>query len=147
MNDGSSIVLYQTILELIKNKGISLPRFIWSMFTLCLGGPIVGVFFGIAFYLWLKKTPKIDKLVVSITFINAFLLFFVCEFYSWNVSGILAVVFSSLILSYKAKLLIIEENVLEGLEIVWSFVNFILESVLFLLTGIIMGKEILLIVN
>jgi NhaP-type Na+/H+ or K+/H+ antiporter len=113
------------------------------MFTLCLGGPIVGLIFGIVFYFWLKKTPKIDKLVVSITFINAFLLFFVCEYYSWNISGILAVVFSSLILSYKAKLLIIEENVLEGLEIVWGFVHFCLESILFILTGIIMGKEII----
>lgn len=132
---------------MIKNKGISFPRFVWSMFTLCLGGPIVGVIFGIVFYLWLKKTPKIDKLVVSITFINAFLLFFVCEFYSWNISGILAVVFSSLILSYKAKLIIIEENVIEGLEIVWGFVHFCLESVLFILTGVIMGKEILTIMN
>ena len=147
LNDGSSIVLYQTILELIKRNGISAPRFIWSMFTLCLGGPIVGVVFGIIFYYWLKKTPKIDKLVVSITFINAFMLFFVCEFYSWNISGILAVVFSSLILSYKAKLLIIEENVLEGLESVWAFVHFCLESFLFILTGIIMGKEIISIMN
>ncbi len=51
-------------------------------------------------------------------------------------------VFSSLILSYKAKLLIIEENLLEGLETVWAFVHFCLESILFLLTGVIMGKEI-----
>lgn len=130
-------------MELIKRNGISTPRFIWSMFTLCLGGPIIGLVFGILFYLWLKKTPKIDILVVSITFINAFLLFFICEYYSWNISGILAVVFSSLILSYKAKLLIIEDNLLEGLETVWSFVHFCLESILFILTGIIMGKEIL----
>ncbi len=134
-------------MEIIKNKGISLPRFFWSMFTLCLGGPLLGVVFGILFYLWLKKTPKMDRLVVSITFINAFLLFFVCEYYSWNISGILAVVFSSLILSYKAKLLIIEENLLEGLETVWSFVHFCLESILFILTGVIMGKEILSIIN
>jgi NhaP-type Na+/H+ or K+/H+ antiporter len=117
------------------------------MFTLCLGGPFLGVVFGILFYLWLKKTPKMDRLVISITFINAFLLFFVCEYYSWNISGILAVVFSSLILSYKAKLLIIEENLLEGLETVWSFVHFCLESILFILTGVIMGKEILSIIN
>lgn len=147
LNDGSSIVLFQTILELIKRNGVSIPRFVWSMFTLCLGGPLLGIAFGVLFYLWLKKTPKIDTLVVSITFINAFLLFFVCEYYSWNISGILAVVFSSLILSYKAKLLIIEENLLEGLETVWSFVHFCLESFLFILTGIIMGKEITTILN
>ncbi len=96
------------------------------------------------FYYWMKYTPKIDILVVSITFVNAFLLFFICEFYSWNISGILAVVFSSLLLSYKAKLLVIEENLLKGLETVWGFIHFCLESILFLLTGIIMGNEFLL---
>jgi len=127
---------------LVKKTSISVFKFFFNVMTLCFGGPILGILIGLLFFYWIKRTPKINTLIVSITFINAFYLFFICEYYSWNISGILAVVFSSIILSYKSKLLIIEDNLLEGIETAWQFVHFCLESVLFILTGILMSNEI-----
>lgn len=88
---------------------------------MCLGGPLVGIISGMIFYYWMRNGIKEGVLMVTITFCNAFLLFFVCEYFSWNVSGILALVLSSIIISYKGKLLVIEDNVSEVLDKVWKF--------------------------
>lgn len=109
--------------------------------TLCIGGPLVGLIIGGLFYIWMRKSLKEGVLMVTLTFINAFLLFFLCEFLPWNVSGILALVLSSILISYKGKLLTIEDNMAEVLDKVWKFSQFISESILFVLTGIFIGFE------
>lgn len=79
--------------------------------------------------------------MVTITIINAFLLFFICEYFPWNVSGILALVLSAIILSYKGKLIVVMDNVSDVLDKVWKFAQFCSESILFILTGIFIGFE------
>lgn len=69
----------------------------------------------------MRNSLKEGILIVTITLCNAFLLFFVCEYFPWNVSGILALVLSSIIISYKGKLLVIGDNVSEVLDKVWKF--------------------------
>lgn len=81
-----------------------------DIITLCIGGPVIGLIVGGLFYIWMRKSIKDGVLIVTLTFVNAFLLFFLCEFLSWNVSGILALVLSSIVISYKGKMLAIEDN-------------------------------------
>ncbi len=72
--------------------------------TLCIGGPIVGIIVGFLFHYWIVKSSKDGITIVSITFINCFFLFYCCEYLRFNISGILAVVLSAIILSYKGKI-------------------------------------------
>ena len=64
----------------------------------------------------MRNTSKDGSVLVSITFINCFLVFFCCEFPSWNLSGILALVLSSIVISYKGKVTTIEDNLQEFLD-------------------------------
>lgn len=75
-----------------------------------------GIIVGFIFYFWMRNTSKDGSVLVSITFINCFLVFFCCEFPSWNLSGILALVLSSIVISYKGKVTTIEDNLQEFLD-------------------------------
>ena len=141
INDGASIVLFQTFMLLYENKPVSTFKIVLDLATLCIGGPIIGAIFGFIFYVWMQKVIKDGVLLVSITFINCFLLFFICEFLSWNVSGILALVAASVILSFKGKMQILAEELNEAVDTVWKFSQFVAESLLFIITGIFIGKE------
>lgn len=141
INDGVSIVLFQTFVMLYENQPVSKFRILLDLTTLCVGGPLIGALFGFIFYIWMQKVIKDGVLLVSITFINCFLLFFICEFLSWNVSGILALVAASIILSYKGKMSIVAEELHEVVDTVWKFAQFVGESLLFVITGVFIGKE------
>ena len=141
INDGVSIVLFQTFVMLYENKPVSSFKILLDLTTLCIGGPLIGVIFGFIFYIWMQKVIKDGVLLVSITFINCFLLFFICEFLRWNLSGILALVAASIILSYKGKMNIVAEELHEVVDTVWKFAQFVTESLLFVITGIFIGKE------
>ena len=141
INDGVSIVLFQTFVMLYEERPISSFKIFFDLITLCVGGPLIGALFGILFYIWMQKVIKDGVLLVSITFINCFLLFFICEFLSWNISGILALVAASIILSYKGKMKIVAEDLQEVVDIVWKFAQFVTESLLFVITGIFIGEE------
>ena len=141
INDGVSIVLFQTFVMLYENRPISKFRIFFDLITMCVGGPLLGFIFGFLFYMWMQKVIKDGVLLVSITFINCFLLFFICEFMSWNLSGILALVAASVILSYKGKMSIVAENLQEVVETVWKFAQFITESLLFVITGVFIGMQ------
>lgn len=141
INDGVSIVLFQTFVQLYEERPISKIKIIFDMTTLCIGGPLIGAISGFLFYIWMQKVIKDGVLLVSITFINCFLLFFICEFLSWNVSGILALVAASIILSFKGKMNILAEDLHEIVDTVWKFSQFVAESLLFVITGVFIGKE------
>ena len=92
LNDGTSVVLFQTFMKIYRKESVTGLSIIFDVITLCIGGPLIGLIVGGIFYIWMRKSVKEGVLIVTLTFVNAFLLFFICEFLSWNVSGILALV-------------------------------------------------------
>jgi NhaP-type Na+/H+ or K+/H+ antiporter len=57
-----------------------------------IGGPILGIIFGFFMSWWMKKIIRDSVLSVMVTFVGAFLCFYVAEFTWLKVSGILSIV-------------------------------------------------------
>ena len=68
-----------------------------------LGGPLLGIVVGFIVSFWMKKVIRDTVLSVNITFIGAFLCFYVAEFTWVKVSGILSIVALGLFFSAVGK--------------------------------------------
>jgi NhaP-type Na+/H+ or K+/H+ antiporter len=77
-----------------------------------------------------------------VTFIACFLSFYLAEFTSLHVSGILSLVVLGLYLSATGKTKIYPESE-HALHVVWSFVQYVCETLIFLLTGVIIGVKVI----
>jgi NhaP-type Na+/H+ or K+/H+ antiporter len=141
LNDGVSLVAAEVFKRFYEGNGMSAFQIIWNMISLCVGGPLFGLLVGLAFYMWMRKIIKDGVLMVSITFVACFLVFFLCEYPPWNLSGILAIVMASIALSYKSKINIMADDLYHIVEIVWKFVQFVGESLLFVITGVFVGRQ------
>ena len=80
---------------------------------------------------------KDNKLLVMITMFCTYGLFFFCETFL-EVSGILAVVTFGLFLGSLGSVHLTHESD-EAVRTVWNFVSFVLETLIFFITGTYMG--------
>lgn len=141
LNDGVSLVLAMAFKKFYEGTPLGPLQITWNLISLCVGGPLFGLLVGYFFYRWMIKIIKDQVMMVTITFICCFLVFFLCEYPAWNLSGILAIVMASLFLSYKGKMGMVADDTFSVVESVWRFVQFIGESVLFVITGIFVGRR------
>lgn len=141
LNDGTSLITYQTFILIYEGRFPGIAKTLFNLFTLCVGGPFLGLVVGLIFVIWMRKIIKDGVLIVTMTFINCFLVFFLCEYFPWNLSGILAIVTSSIILASKGKMDIMADELWAVVETVWKFAQFVGESMLFVLTGIFIGRN------
>ena len=141
INDGTSIVCFRVFLAAFSGQHLSGPTMVFQLISLCVGGPLFGLLFGILFYYLMDSVVKDGVLLVSLTMINCFLIFFICEGLHLNMSGILAIVVSSVIISYKGKIKLHQNDLYSVVEVVWHFLQYVAETVLFLITGIFIAQE------
>ena len=141
INDGTSLICFQVFVDVYKGKTPTVMKVLLDLCTLCIGGPVLGVVVGFLFYLWMRRTIKDGVLLVCMTFVNCFLVFFLCEYFPWNLSGILAIVSAALVQASKGKIEIMADELWFVVETVWKFAQFVGESMLFVLTGIFIGNE------
>ena len=87
---------------------------------LALGGPLLGFIFGMVSSLWLKRIINDDILIINITFVMCYLLFFCAENLTYQVSGILGLVTLGLFMSAMGRTNIYYESE-HALHTVWSF--------------------------
>ena len=87
---------------------------------LSLGGPLLGLVFGFIANIWLRKIINDDVLVITISFVLCYLLFFCAENLKYSVSGILALVTLGLFMSAMGRTSIFHESA-HSFHIVWSF--------------------------
>ena len=141
INDGTSIICFGTFLEIYLGRSPSVVRISLKVLSLCVGGPLFGVLTGLLFFWWMESIAKDGVLLVSLTFANCFLLFFFCEGLQSGMSGILAVVMSSVLLSYKGKIRLYKSEIYHAVETIWQFVQYVAETFLFLITGLYIAQE------
>lgn len=141
LNDGVSLALALAFRKFYEENPLTPLQMIWNMISLCIGGPLFGLIVGFLFYRWMIKIIKDQVMMVTITFICCFLVFFLCEYPPWNLSGILAIVMASLFLSFQGKMGMVADDMYTVVESVWRFVQFIGESLLFVITGIFVGRR------
>lgn len=140
-NNGTAMILYIVFIGIYKNNDVTGFEIIIQVLRFLIGGGVLGALFcGVTIY-WISKITRDDMLSIAITFFSCYFSFLFGEMY-FGVSGILAVVTLAVLMGMYGSVHINPESV-HSLHIVWSYVQFILEAMLYILTGIIIGKEII----
>lgn len=86
------MVFFMLFMSLVKGEDTTVTGVIANFVRVSLGGPLLGLVFGVIVSFWMKKIIRDTVLSVIITFIGTFLCFYVAEFTWVKVSGILSIV-------------------------------------------------------
>ena len=135
LNDGSASIFFFVFADLILNSEFLFATFFVKFCRLTLGGSALGLLSGMIFSPILKLLNN-ENLVVVFSFIATYLTFFLAEasMVGLKVSGILAVVTLGLYLGAYVRPHL-NPHYTQTLHSVWSFAQFMMETLLFLLTG------------
>lgn len=147
MNDGAALVLYNLFYSrlLIEEGDIesdTLSIFVYFIKVIFIS-PLLGFAFGLVvvagFALTNQSTNHVDIVIQqALTLTCAYLSFFIAE-YSLGVSGVLCCCSAGLIISWLGPSLILEHNTMHS---VWNTFEWIGNTLIFLLAGLVFGKEI-----
>mmetsp|Transcript_38779 Transcript_38779/g.34471 ORF Transcript_38779/g.34471 Transcript_38779/m.34471 type:complete len:454 (+) Transcript_38779:202-1563(+) len=145
LNDGTCMVLLSIAADLVKGKAMTPSDITVKFFELTLGGALVGLVFGVVTAFWIKKIFNDEVLVVNLTFICPYLLYFVCENVDLGieVSGIIALVSCGLFMAAFGKTRISSETD-HAVHTYWSYVVYAAETIIFLMAGVIIGIKVIL---
>ncbi len=138
LNDGTAMVFFMLFMDLAKGNSSSVTGVLGNFVRVSLGGPLLGLVIGAIMSFWIKKTIRDSVLSVNITFVGAYLCFYLAEFTDIKVSGILSIVTLGLYFSAVGKRRIYPESE-HDLHSVWSYIQYSCETLIFVLTGIVVG--------
>lgn len=139
LNDGSAIVFFELFLELAKGADTSFGSILLDFISFAGGGPLFGILCGILGAFWLRKIIRDEVLTACLTFSMCYLSFYLAE-YSLETSGILAVVCCGLFMAVFGKTHI-DPHAEHSLHAIWAFVQWICETIIFILAGLIIGYQ------
>ncbi len=133
-NDGTGVVVFGIIIGILTGHhefhvSGAIAEFVWVSF----GGAVVGAALGYVAYAILKRIDD-HLLEVSITVVLAYGAFWVGEML--HVSGIIAVVMAGLIIGNYGTLFSMSQKTRVTVLTFWEAVDFIVNSILFLLIGL-----------
>lgn len=107
---------------------------------LSLGGPLLGLVFGVVITFMLRRIHNDFVLEVNTTIFACFVMFYTAESTALHVSGILALVALGLYMTKSGKTRISAESE-HSVHHIWGYFGFIAETTIFILTGVIMGDR------
>ena len=141
LNDGTAMVVFLVLLELVEGVDLTWGDIILKFVRLSFGGPLLGAVFGGFVSLILQRIHNNFVLEVNITIVAAYLVFFLAENTGLHVSGILALVALGVYMAWAGKADISAESE-HALHHVWGYVGFIAETVIFFLSGLVLGGRL-----
>ena len=132
LNDGTGIVIFSILLEATRSS-FNLLNGVLEFFFVVVGGAAVGLAIG---YISYKVLAFIDdhQIEVAITLIVAFSTFILAEYL--HVSGVIAVVAAGLIIGNYGTYFSMSPTTRVALVTFWGFFVFVINSIIFLLIGI-----------
>ena len=104
-------------------------------------GPLLGLAFGILMTMALKRIHNQPIMEANITVCFPYIAFYVAEHHNVHVSGILALVAMGLFMTRSGKTTAISTESEESIHAIWSYIGFAAETLIFALTGLILGGE------
>jgi NhaP-type Na+/H+ or K+/H+ antiporter len=110
LNDGTAMVFFMLFMDLAKGNTSSVVGVLGNFVRVSLGGPLLGLLVGAIISYWIKKIIRDSVLSINVTFVGAFLCFYIAEFTWVKVSGILAIVTLGLYMSAVGKRKIYPES-------------------------------------
>lgn len=132
------MVFVMVFIGLAKGEYSSTTGAVFDFFRMSIGGPIWGFIIGFLVSYWLKRIIRDTTLSVAITFMGSYLCFFIAEFTWLHVGGILSIVTLGLYFSAVGKKSIYPESE-QALQNVWTGIQYMSETVLFTLNGVLVG--------
>lgn len=141
LNDGTATVFFWVFMDMVEKGYFDVGSFFHLFFRLSFGGPALGIVIAFIFYQIMKYLLKSPNAFVIMSIISCYLTFFICEsdHLKIKVSGILALVVLGLYLGNKLKGRLIG-SLEETMHVIWHFLAYILETILFLITGGYLGN-------
>ena len=103
-------------------------------------GPLLGLGFGILMALILSRIHNEPIMEANITVCMPYILFYTAEHHSVHVSGILALVAMGLYMNSEGHAGVSTESY-EAIESIWHYIAFVAETLIFWITGIVLGAE------
>jgi NhaP-type Na+/H+ or K+/H+ antiporter len=144
MNDGSAIVLFNVFKGAIVSKGglVAHEVFVTGL-RLALGGPLVGIAIGAATSFCLANFTFNDmQSEVTLTVVGCYSCFLIAEGTPLHVSGVLAVVFAGLYLSFYGRGNI-SVQVEHSLHSFWHLAEYIADTLVFFVAGVVMASKMM----
>lgn len=141
LNDGTATVFFWVFMDMVEKGFFDVGSFFHLFFRLSFGGPALGILIGLVFYQIMKNLLNAPNAFVIMSILSCYLTFFISEsdHVKIKVSGILALVVLGLYLGNKLKGRLIG-SLEETMHVIWHFLAYILETVLFLITGGYLGN-------
>lgn len=140
LNDGTAMVVFLVLIDIVKGQELTVGDIFVKFCRLSLGGPLLGIAGGIIVTFLLRRIHNNFVLEVNTTIFGSYLIFFLAESTPIHVSGILAIVALGLYMTRSGKLRISAESE-HSVHHVWGYIGFVAETVIFILTGLIMGQR------
>lgn len=141
LNDGTAMVIFLILFELVKGEEICFSDIVLKFFRLSFGGPLLGILGGVILSFILSRTHNNPVLEVNATIVTSYIVFYLAEQTSLHVSGILAICTLGLFMTNYGKTRISNQST-HAVHHVWSYISFVAETLIFILAGIIMGYKI-----
>lgn len=143
LNDGVAIVLFTVFNNLLNGETYTGGSLLLFVVDSCIGSVFVGAAFGLITVRWLRTANRpvseIDVLVqTAITLVSAYMTFFIAQ-NVLEISGALACVTSGAMVAWLGPPVILNHETLHN---VWGMAEWVFNTLIFLLAGLIIGNRV-----
>ena len=144
LNDGSAMVLFTIFYESLNGRVYTASSITAFFAAAAFGSVFLGLACGVMIIRWLRTANRplkeIDTTIqIAITITSAYLIFFVAQ-YVLKISGVLACCGAGIVLSWLAPPIILSH---ETMHHVWGMIEWVLNTLIFLLAGLIIGNRVI----
>jgi len=141
LNDGTAMVLFLILLEIVEGINPLTPFDMLVMFVRLSGGGVILGLVGGYIMAWLISRIKYNQVLeINATVSVSYMVFYIAESTALHVSGIIAIVVMGLYMTNIGKTRISSGSA-HAVHHVWSYIGFVAETVIFIVSGIIMGQK------
>jgi len=140
LNDGTSIVIFSIVLELINHKLSSMNSAFIDFFFVVGVGLLVGYFIGLITDELIKRAED-PMVVITLTTVAAYLSFIVAD--KIGVSGVMSTVAAGLVIGQRSLLNPIYPTIKLTTETFWDYGAFLANSLIFLIIGFSINLNLL----
>jgi len=141
LNDGVAYVLFEIFRRWASDENLTAGGIIGFVFKASVGGPLLGLAWAAVLTLWLAITFNDAILEVTISLVAGYSLWLVSD-EMLNLSGILSLVFFATALGAYGKSRI-SRSVAAPFEFFWDWVDWLADTLIFFLSGLITALELL----
>ena len=140
LNDGTSIVIFSIVLELINHRFSSINAAVLDFFFVVGVGLLVGYFIGLIADEIIKKAQD-PMIVITLTTVVAYLSFIIAD--KLGVSGVMSTVASGLVIGQRSLLNPVYPTIKLTTETFWDYAAFLANSLIFLIIGFSINLNLL----